>query len=88
MNLIKKNMALISGLEREIEILERNLEILKTLKNSNQLVGIINLSVITKLPQHLVRYSLRLLSQDGLITPSQKGAVITGTYSNSMAIIK
>ena len=81
------NMAIIIGLEKELDMLERHIEILKTIKE-NEPVGIINLSGITKHPQHTVRYSLRLLSQDYLINPSPKGAITTDTVTRGMEIIK
>ena len=70
-----------------MEILERNIEILIILKK-NQPAGIISLSNLTKYPQHVVRYSLRLLSQDGLISPSQKGAMTTSSLGENMSVIK
>lgn len=45
---------------------------------SHEPVGIIKLSSMSGLPQHKVRYSLRVLEQRGLIKPSQQGAVATG----------
>ncbi len=43
----------------------------------NQPIGIIRLSEHLKYPQHKVRYSLRILEQEGLIEPSPDGAVTT-----------
>ena len=40
-------------------------------------IGIMKLSLETGIPDHLVRYSLRVLEQQGLIEPSTQGAVAT-----------
>jgi len=40
-------------------------------------IGILKLSLETGIPDHLVRYSLRVLEQQGLIAPSTQGAVAT-----------
>ncbi len=40
-------------------------------------IGIIRLSEQLNIPQHKVRYSLRILEQEGLIQPSPDGAIIT-----------
>lgn len=38
-------------------------------------IGIMKLSLETGISDHLVRYSLRVLEQQGLIAPSTQGAV-------------
>ncbi len=43
----------------------------------NQPIGIIRLSELLNYPQHKVRYSLRILEQEGLIEPSPDGAMTT-----------
>ncbi|MCD6461267.1 MAG: hypothetical protein J7L61_00800 [Thermoplasmata archaeon] len=68
--------AIASRLEMEIELMERHVEMLKAILE-NQPIGIIRLSEILDYPQHKVRYSLRLLEQDGLIEPTPEGAVTT-----------
>ncbi len=67
---------MLSNLRREIELLGRHVLILD-LVMSHEPVGIIKLSSMSGLPQHKVRYSLRVLEQRGLIKPSQQGAVAT-----------
>jgi predicted transcriptional regulator len=67
---------MLSNLQREIELLRRHVLILD-LVLSHEPVGIIKLSSMSGLPQHKVRYSLRVLEQRGLIKPSQQGAVAT-----------
>ena len=63
-------------MELELELLQRHVEILKAVKD-HEPIGIIRLSEITGHPQHKVRYSLRILEQEGLIEPSAQGAVST-----------
>lgn len=60
----------------EQELLRRHIRILKVVKE-NEPVGIIKLSELTGFPQHKVRYSLRVLEQEGLIEPSSMGARAT-----------
>ena len=76
--------------EKELELLGRHLDVLKTVKEHGP-IGIIRLSQMTGQPQHTIRYSLRTLEKDGLIEPSPNGAVITekvhetlGTLENTM----
>lgn len=67
-------------MELELELLQRHVEILKAVKD-HEPIGIIRLSEITGHPQHKVRYSLRILEQEGLIEPSAQGAVVTARIS-------
>lgn len=76
--------------EKELELLGRHLEVLKTVREHGP-IGIIRLSQMTGQPQHTIRYSLRTLEKDGLIVPSPNGAVVTdkvhetlGTLENTM----
>ena len=50
--------------------------------------GIIKLSELTKHPQHMVRYSLRILEQEGLIEPSPHGAVTTDVIKKAIPQLK
>jgi len=68
--------SLIEKLDGEVEMLERHVKLIATLKE-HQPIGIIRLAEILELPQHKVRYSLRILEQDGIINPSAEGAVLT-----------
>jgi len=72
----RKQGMLIGKLESELELLQRHVNMLKTIK-ANQPIGIIRLSELLGQPQHKVRYSLRVLEQEGLIAPSLDGAVLT-----------
>ena len=66
-------------LEYELYLLQRHLQILNIIIN-NEPIGIIRLSNLSHFPQHKVRYSLRILEQEGLIRPSVDGAVTTKKF--------
>jgi predicted transcriptional regulator len=78
---------LTSVIETELDILKRHIKVLKTLQE-HQPMGIIKLSELTEYPQHMVRYSLRILEQDNLIEPSSQGAVTTGDISKTIQLLK
>ena len=75
--------SMIEKLVDELELLERHILMLKITKE-NQPVGIIRLSEILDIPKHKVRYSLRLLEKEGLISPSTEGARVTEKYDEYM----
>ena len=75
--------SMIDKLVDELELLERHILMLKITKD-NQPVGIIRLSEILDIPKHKVRYSLRLLEKEGLISPSTEGARVTDKYDGYM----
>ena len=83
----KDRCVLTSVIEAELDILKRHIHVLKTLQE-HQPMGIIKLSEITNYPQHMVRYSLRILEQDGLVEPSPQGAVTTDNVSEAMISLK
>jgi predicted transcriptional regulator len=60
--------------QHELELLKRHIIILKKVMDSGP-IGIMKLSLETGIPDHLVRYSFRVLEQQGLIAPSTQGAV-------------
>jgi len=68
--------ALTSVIENELDILKRHIHVLNVLLE-HQPMGIIKISEYTGHPQHMVRYSLRILEQEGLIEPSSRGAITT-----------
>jgi predicted transcriptional regulator len=68
----------------ELELIERHVMMLR-ITNDNQPIGIIRLSEILGMPKHKVRYSLRLLENEGLISPSTEGARVTDKYDDFMA---
>lgn len=67
---------MIQQLENELGLLERHLTILR-LVFENEPIGIVSLSNETGYPHHKVRYSLRVLEEEGLIDPTKQGAVTT-----------
>ena len=73
---MSKKSALTNKIESEVGLLERHVALLKATME-NQPIGIIRLSELLNFPQHKVRYSLRILEQEGLIQPSPDGAVTT-----------
>ncbi len=83
----KERCVLTNVIETELDILKRHILILKTLKE-NEPAGIIKLSELTEHPQHMVRYSLRILEQDGLIEPSPQGAVTTDVVEDTLHLVE
>jgi len=83
----EKRCVLTNVLETELEILKRHIQILKAVLE-NEPIGIIKLSDITHNPQHMVRYSLRILEQEGLIKPSSRGAITTDKVPETLKIVK
>ena len=71
-----KRSMLIGKIETELTLLERHVNTLKCVIQ-NEPIGIIKLSELLNLPQHKVRYSLRILEEEGLIEPSPEGARTT-----------
>ena len=68
--------ALTDRLGRDLDLLHRHITVLQAVEE-HQPVGIMRLSKLLGVPQHKVRYALRVLEQDGLIRPSRAGAVAT-----------
>ena len=65
---------MIQRLAKQLEKEKRDLEVLAAVIE-NQPIGIVRLSNETGIDEHKVRYSLRMLENDGLIEPSPDGAV-------------
>jgi len=65
---------LFDQVNRELELAERHLIVLKKVMESGP-IGILKLAEETDMPTHKVRYSLRVLEQERLIKPSAHGAV-------------
>lgn len=86
-NNMRDRCVLTSVIETELDILKRHIQVLKILQE-HQPMGIIKLSEYTGYPQHMVRYSLRILEQEGLIEPSSKGAVTTSAYQQTIEDLK
>ncbi len=68
--------ALTDRLRRDLDLLHRHITVLQAMEE-HQPVGIMRLSKLLSVPQHKIRYALRVLEEDGLIRPSQAGAVAT-----------
>ena len=62
--------------ETEMELLERHIIILNNVIKKCP-IGIMKLSEETGIPNHKVRYSLRVLEQERMIIPSTLGAIAT-----------
>lgn len=73
----------VGSLIEDVELLERHISILKTVKG-NQPVGLIRLSEMTGIPKHRVRYSLKLLEQQGIIVATPEGATVSDRYDGFM----
>lgn len=71
----------------ELELLKRHVIVLKKVMDSGP-IGIMKLSLETGIPDHLVRYSLRVLEQQGLIAPSTQGAVATKSAQDAYSQLK
>ena len=72
--------------EKEIDLLTRHIDILKTVRDQGP-IGIIRLSQVTGQPQHMVRYSLRTLEQGGAIKPSPSGAIVTEKVHDTLGTL-
>jgi predicted transcriptional regulator len=83
----KERSVLTNVISTELDILKRHVHILKVLQE-NEPAGIIKLSELTNHPQHMVRYSLRILEQEGLIEPSPQGAVTTDAIGKAIPQLK
>jgi len=84
---IKNKSSITSVAEKELDLLSRHLDVLKTVKNHGP-VGIIRLSQMTGQPQHMIRYSLRTLEKDGLIVPSRNGAIVTDRVHDTLGTLE
>jgi predicted transcriptional regulator len=62
-----------------LETAKRHIRIIESLMRE-QPSGIIKISQLTGLPDHKIRYSLRVLEKDGIIIPSKDGAIITPDF--------
>lgn len=74
--MVSDGSALANKIRSELGLLERHVALLKQVE-ADMPIGIIRLSEKLKLPQHKVRYTLRVLENEGLIQPTPEGAVVT-----------
>ena len=84
---INKRSSIASVAEKELSLLGRHIEVLKTVKEHGP-VGIIRLSQMTGQPQHMIRYSLRTLEKGGMIEPSPNGAIITDNIHENLGTLE
>jgi len=84
---VTRKSVLTSKIEVEVKLLERHVQMLKAIQE-NQPIGIIRLSEMMNVPQHKVRYSLRILEQEGLIKPSPDGAMTTERLHDFLDYLK
>ena len=75
-NMAKEIGVLAGKASKDLELLKRHVTMLQFVAD-NEPIGIIKLAELMELPQHKVRYSLRLLEKDGLIKASTNGAKTT-----------
>ena len=73
----------VDTLNDDLDLLERHISILRTVKD-NQPVGLIRLSEMTGIPKHRVRYSLKIMEQQGIIVATPDGAVVSDGYDDFM----
>ena len=83
----KNRSSITSVAEKELGLLCRHVNVLKTVQEHGP-IGIIRLSQMTGEPQHMIRYSLRTLEKDGIITPSPQGAVITDKIHETLGTLE
>jgi len=84
---LNKKDNIMEKMTSELELIERHVMMLRVTKE-NQPIGIIRLSEILDIPKHKVRYSLRLLENEGLISPSTEGARVTSKYDDFMLSVE
>ena len=75
---------MIDRLEDEVDMLERHLEVLQMVIESEP-IGIVKMSNETGHPHHKVRYSLRVLEEENLIDPTSQGATTTDSTQEFVA---
>ncbi len=76
-HIMENTYSFIEDIQEELNLLERHLKILKLLEKEGP-IGIMRISQITEIPPHRVRYSLRILEMEGMITATPEGAKIIG----------
>ncbi|MFB6311543.1 MAG: winged helix-turn-helix transcriptional regulator [Salinirussus sp.] len=77
---------MVERLENQVEKESRDVRILQAVIEHGP-IGIVRLSDETGLPEHKVRYSLRMLEEDELIEPTPDGAVPADDVEEQIAEI-
>lgn len=75
---------MIEQVKEEVKILNRHLQILRRIVDEEP-VGIVTLSKETGYPRHKVRYSMRVLQEEGLVEPTRRGATTTDDAQEYLA---
>jgi predicted transcriptional regulator len=75
---------MVDRLQNQVEKEERDLTILQAVIESGP-IGIVKLAQETGLPEHKVRYSLRMLENDGFIDPTPEGAIPADDIEEQLA---
>ena len=83
----KSRTAITSVAEKELDLLSRHIDVLKTVQKEGP-IGIIRLSQVTGQPQHMIRYSLRTLEKEGVIQPSASGAIVTDKVHDTLGTLE
>lgn len=81
-SVMENSTSLFREIKNDLETVKRHISIVQTLMNE-QPVGIIKISHETGIPEHKIRYSLRVLEKEGLILPSREGAILTPEFLES-----
>ncbi len=76
---VMKEYSIFREVENDVETLNRHIAVIKVLLRE-QPIGIIKLSQETGIPEHKIRYSLRILEQENIISPSREGAILTPEF--------
>lgn len=71
-----RDSVLTKSFRKEVELLSRHVQLLNVVRREGP-IGIVRLAAVTGLPQHKVRYSLRILQEEDYIEPTTKGAAAT-----------
>jgi len=67
---------MLEKIQEDISLASRPIEVLRAVAD-DQPIGIIKLSELLNVPQHRIRYSLRVLESSGYIRASSAGAIVT-----------
>ena len=78
--------AIFSELESALSTIERHISILKILLNE-QPVGIVRIARETGIPEHKVRYSLKILERERVVEASSQGALISPEFIDNRSAI-
>ncbi|CAC11423.1 hypothetical protein [Thermoplasma acidophilum] len=74
-----KEYSIFREIINDMETLKRHISVIDVLLKE-QPIGIIKLSQETGIPEHKIRYSLRILEQENIISPSREGAILTPDF--------